>query len=70
MSDEVESVLLEASDKKFTEVIVIGVRKSGEVHCLHSLDELETVKLLEITAAQHRILLLEALVDQFTVTRN
>lgn len=48
----------------FDDVILIGVSDDGDITTIHSLDDLTTISLLEVTASQLRREMLEELLER------
>jgi hypothetical protein len=63
---------LYAAAKKlgFDDVIVIGVNDEGDITTIHTLDDLTTISLLEVSAGQLRREFMEELLERLKIRSN
>ena len=54
----------------FDDVIVLGVNDEGEITTIHTLDDLTTISLLEVSAGQLRREFMEELLERLKVRSN
>lgn len=54
----------------FDDVILIGVSEDGDITTIHTLDDLTTISLLEVSAGQLRREFLEELLERVKIRTN